>query len=132
MRGCSRCQSAPRWGCSPDARYVETSLDLTDGGVLVVATDGISDVFTAAEDPLGLSALESSIARAPGEPEGLCTFVFEHAARRGALKDDATIVALELLPRTLPRRLTALPWTITEGAGSTRRPSGLPPAARQH
>lgn len=121
----------PAQGMFPDARYVETSLDLTEGGVLVVATDGISDVFTAAEDPLGLSALERSIARAPGEPEGLCTFVFESAARRGGLKDDATIVALELWSRALPPRLAALPRAAATDTGSTTRLElPLPDAAR--
>jgi serine phosphatase RsbU (regulator of sigma subunit) len=119
----------PAVGMFPDARYVETSIDLTEGGVLVVATDGISDVFTAAADPLGLSALEQSIAHAPEEPEGLCTFVFESATRHGALEDDATIVALELWSHVLPQRSTALLRTVEEGPGPAPRSGLLPPAA---
>jgi hypothetical protein len=85
----------PPVGLLPGERYAERELWLERDALIIVATDGIGDALMTDGDPLGVDALEESIQRAPRDPDRLCAFLFEAAARVG-FKDDATVVAVDL------------------------------------
>jgi serine phosphatase RsbU (regulator of sigma subunit) len=86
--------AGPPLGVLPNQIFPSTTFRLTLGDVLVLVTDGISDVLAGPRDLLGEHGLKCLVAGGSLDLEALCQQVFEITSRvPGA---DAMVLALEM------------------------------------
>jgi sigma-B regulation protein RsbU (phosphoserine phosphatase) len=85
--------SGPPVGVFPNQVYSEAQFELSDGDVMVLVTDGVTDPFATERDPLGLEALIELVDRAPPDLTALCADLLKATEARDS-QDDATIIAL--------------------------------------
>jgi len=85
-------------GVLPDARYEERPVALTDGDVLVMYTDGVSEAENATGEQFGEGRLEEVVRRnasrsAAGIRDAIVAAVLEWAGERGPTDDLTLLVA---------------------------------------
>jgi serine phosphatase RsbU (regulator of sigma subunit) len=93
---CARFDSppSPALGVLPDVRYGETHFAVGPGDTLLFVTDGISDAFAQASDPIGEEGLRHLITFGPRSVAALTRTVFRAAEEN--LADDATVLGLQV------------------------------------
>jgi serine phosphatase RsbU (regulator of sigma subunit) len=84
--------AGPPLGVLADQIYPSTAFRLSAGDVLILVTDGISDVLAGPLDSLGQRGLTQLVARGPLDLDELCQVVFETTS--AAMGADAMVVAL--------------------------------------
>lgn len=85
------------FGVVPDAVYVQGTIALPDGGVLVLYTDGVTDARSAAGEMYGDARLREVLAAGGAAPAELVPHVIEAVERFAAgtpPEDDLTLLAL--------------------------------------
>jgi serine phosphatase RsbU (regulator of sigma subunit) len=87
-------RAGPPLGVVPDQIFPSTAFRLSWGDILVLVTDGISDVLAGPSDPLGERALTRLVARGPLDLEELCQLVFETTS--ASVGADAMVLALQM------------------------------------
>jgi serine phosphatase RsbU (regulator of sigma subunit) len=93
---CGRLEApaSPALGVVDDARYGEAHFAVGPGDVLLFVTDGISDAFAHARDPIGEEGLRHLITFGPRSAAALARTVFRAAEEH--LADDATVLGVEV------------------------------------
>jgi serine phosphatase RsbU (regulator of sigma subunit) len=84
--------AGPPLGVVADQSYPSTAFRLSLGEVLILVTDGISDVLAGPLDSLGQRGLTHLVAGGPVDLDELCQVVFETTS--AAVGADAMVVAL--------------------------------------
>jgi len=86
--------TGPPLGVLGDQIFPSIKFRFSLGDILILVTDGISDVLAGAFDPLGERGLTRLVADGPADLDDLCQAVFETtSASAGA---DAMVLALEM------------------------------------
>lgn len=89
------------FGVVPDAVYVQGTVALPDGGVLVLYTDGVTDARSAAGQMYGDARLWEALTEGGAAPATLVPHVIESVERFAAgtpPEDDLTLLALAYSP----------------------------------
>jgi serine phosphatase RsbU (regulator of sigma subunit) len=92
--------AGPPLGIVADQIFPSTSFRLSLGDILVLVTDGISDLLAGPSDPLGERGLRSLVAEGPVEIDDLCQVVFD--ATSAAVGADAMVLALRMEVASAP------------------------------
>jgi len=78
-------------------RWESARIDLETGDVLVLVSDGLTEVFDAADREFGLAGVERTLAANGRRPlADLCDAIFAAAAEHGAQHDDQTLLLVRL------------------------------------
>ena len=94
----------PIVGMASDSVYVESTITLSAGDIILLATDGLTESRDASGDLLGSEGAADLIARAPNEPQALCDSLIEtvrqRSARRSRRRSGVACVAIRRYPRS--------------------------------
>jgi sigma-B regulation protein RsbU (phosphoserine phosphatase) len=86
-------------GLFPNPAFETAEIDCAPGDVLVVLTDGLTEVFDRHETELGLEPLKSALRESAGEPLEQIALRLQRTAREhGPQSDDQTMLIVRRLP----------------------------------
>ncbi len=88
-----------RWRCFSDQRYASRALDLEEGDLLVILTDGLFEVMDSKDRELGFDEIVATVERHADQPlEGIHDRVLEQVRRYGRQEDDQSLLLVRVVP----------------------------------
>jgi serine phosphatase RsbU (regulator of sigma subunit) len=92
--------SGPPVAMLPKQTYVDETMQLEPGDIVLFMTDGVLDALHSQDDPLGISTLRDLVSRMPPDIEDINRRIVAAVDARssGARADDITLLSIEVLP----------------------------------
>jgi len=85
-------------GIERDSAYTSATVQLADGDLVLLATDGLSEARNAAGELFGDERIAALVREAPAEPQAVCDLLVVSADDySGGVQDDLAILALRVI-----------------------------------
>jgi serine phosphatase RsbU (regulator of sigma subunit) len=90
--------TGPIIGLDADERYMNRTVSLASGDLVLLATDGLCEARDAAGELLGEDRIVALLREGPTDPQALCDLLVRSAEDfSGGVQDDLAIVALRVV-----------------------------------